>query len=126
MGKLATQTRVEVNELPDPVEQLKYLAPAVVEILEGVRGVNQLAGLVTEEIFQRIKSRSTTRARDRFSSSTKQPWPNIKVTRLHHEYTRDDLVQAVILLTTGNRTRAVAVRLEGRNRRWLATAITVL
>lgn len=126
MSKVAAQSRVEINELPDPVEQLKYLAPAVVEILEGVRGVNQLGGLVTEEIFQRIKSRSTTIARDRFSSSIKKPWPNIKVTRLHHEYTRNDLVQAVILLTTGNRTRAVAIRLEGRNHRWLATAITVL
>ena len=126
MGSTAQLERVEYQELPDPVEQLKYLAPAVMEVLEGVRSISQLGNLVTEDIYQLLKSRSTAKARDRFSNSKKLPWPNIKVSRVHHEYTRTNLVQSVILLATDKRTRAVAIRLEGRHGRWVATAITVL
>jgi hypothetical protein len=126
MGRATQLEKVETNELPDPVEQLKYLAPAVMEVLEGVRSVAQLGGMVTEEIYQLLKGRSAAKARDRFANAKKLPWPNIKVSRIHHEFTRDNLVQSVILLTTDRRTRAVAIRLEGRNGRWVATAITVL
>jgi hypothetical protein len=126
MGSATQLEKVEQKELPDPVEQLKYLAPAVMEVLEGVRSVAQLGGMVTEDIYQLLKSRSAAKARDRFSNDKKLPWPNIKVSRIHHEYTKSNLVRAVILLTTDKRTRAVAIRLEGRHRRWVATAITVL
>lgn len=126
MGSATQLERVEVTELPDPVEQLKYLAPAVMEVLEGVRSIAQLGGMITEDIYQLLKSRSAAKARDRFSNAKRLPWPNIKVSRIHHEYTRANLVQSVILLTTDKRTRAVAIRLEGRHGSWVATAITVL
>lgn len=126
MGSTAQLERVASQDLPDPVEQLKYLAPAVMEVLEGVRSIAQIGNMVTDDIYQLLKSRSSSKARDRFSNSKRMPWPNIKVTRVHHEYTRPNLVQSVILLSTGKRTRAVAIRLEGRHGRWVATAITVL
>jgi hypothetical protein len=126
MGKAPQLEKVAQRELPDPVEQLKYLAPAIMEVLEGVRTVSQLAGLVTEDIYQRLKTRSAASARDRFSNEKQLPWPNIKVSRIHHEYTRENLVQSAVLLSTDKRTRAVAIRLEGRHGRWVATAITVL
>jgi len=96
------------------------------EVLEGVRSIAQLGNLVTDDIYQLLKSRSAAKARDRFSHSKRIPWPNIKVSRVHHEYTRPNLVQSVILLATEKRTRAVAIRLEGRYGKWVATAITVL
>lgn len=126
MGSATQLERVATQELPDPVEQLKYLAPAVMEVLEGVRSIGQLGNLVTDEIYQLLKSRSAAKARDRFAHAKKAPWPNVKVSRVHHEYTRSNLVQSVILLATDKRTRAVAIRLEGRHGKWVATAITVL
>ena len=126
MASASQLEKVEIKELPDPVEQLKYLAPAVMEVLEGVRSIAQLAGMVTEDIYQLLKSRSAAKARDRFSNDKKLPWPNIKVSRIHHEYTKANLVQSVVLIRTDKRTRAIAIRLEGRRGRWVATAITVL
>ena len=117
---------VAMQNLPDPTEALRFIAPAVVEILAGVRNVAQLGGAVTEEVYQRIRERSAAGARARFESGKRESWPTTKVSRVHREYTRLDLVQAVVLLNCGDRTRAVAIRLEGRNNRWLATAITVL
>jgi hypothetical protein len=126
MGSETQLERFGTEELPDPVEQLKYLAPAVMEVLEGVRSISQLGNMVTEDIYQLLKSRSAAKARDRFTHAKRSPWPNIKVSRVHHEYTRKNLVQSVILLATEKRTRAVAIRLEGRHGKWVATAITVL
>jgi hypothetical protein len=126
MDSVTQLERGATAELPDPVEQLKYLAPAVMEVLEGVRSIAQLGNMVTEDIYQLLKSRSAAKARDRFSNSRRIPWPNIKVSRVHHEFTRPNLVQSVILLATEKRTRAVAIRLEGRHGKWVATAITVL
>ena len=112
--------------LPDPSEQLRAMAPAIVEILSGVRNVSQLGGAVTEEIYQRIRERSAASAKVRFETGRASIWPIVSVTRMHHEVTRPDLVQSVVLVDYEKRTRAVAIRLEGRNNRWLATAITVL
>jgi hypothetical protein len=123
---IKTKANSELSEFPDPVGQLKYLAPAVMEILEGVRAVSQVGGLVTEEIYQRLKERSAAQARERFGAKNRKPWPNIKVTRIHHEFTTPNVVQAVVLLSNEKRTRAAAIRLEGRNHRWIATAVSVL
>jgi len=117
---------VAMQILPDPTEALAFIAPAVVEILAGVRSVSQLGGVVTEDVYQRLRERSAAGARARFESGKREQWPTTKVSRVHREYTRNDLVQSVVVLNCGDRTRAVAIRLEGRNNRWLATAITVL
>ncbi|MGL4338817.1 MAG: Rv3235 family protein, partial [Rhodoglobus sp.] len=39
---------------------------------------------------------------------------------------RDGVVEAVVIIRNRARTRAVALRLEGLDRRWRATAINVL
>ena len=39
---------------------------------------------------------------------------------------RDGVVEAVVIVTGRARTRAVAIRLEGLDERWRATAINVL
>ena len=123
---IKAQESSAISEFPDPVGQLKFLAPAVMEILEGVRAVSQVGGLVTEDIYQRLKERSAAQARERFGAANRKPWPNIKVTRIHLEYTTPTVVQAIVLLSNEKRTRAAAIRLEGRNHRWVATAISVL
>lgn len=126
MSLLNQLERIAPVELPDPSEFIRYLAPAVMEVLGGVRPVAQLGGMVTEDIYQRLKSRAAAGAQDRFSHGKKPPWPNISVGRIHREYTKDNVVQSVVLLSIDRRTRAVAIRLEGFHGRWISTAITVL
>ena len=113
-------------ELPEPSEFVRYLAPAVMEVLGGVRPIAQLGGMVTEDIYQRLKSRAAAGAQDRFTHAKKLAWPNITVGRIHQEFSRPNVAQCVILLEIEKRTRAVAIRLEGFHGRWIATAITVL
>lgn len=117
---------VAMQKLPDPTEQLQNIAPAVVEVLSGVRNVHQLGESVSAEVFQRLRETAARNARVRFEGRARASWPKAEVQRIHREYTRTDLVQSVVVLDCGDRTRAVAIRLEGRNNRWVATAITVL
>ena len=126
MALLHQFDKIPSLELPEPLELIRYLAPAVIEVLGGVRPVAQLGGLVTEDIYQRLKSRAAAGAQERFTSRKKPGWPNLSVGRIHREFTKENVVQSVALLTLDRRTRAVAIRLEGFHGRWIATAITVL
>ena len=116
----------DFENLPDATEQLRFLAPAVVEVLAGVRGIEQLSNMLSENIYLKLRDRAARAARARSESKREVSRPNFVVSNLHQESHRPGVIQSVVLLNSAIRTRAVAIRLESRNRRWLATAVSIL
>ena len=116
----------DYENLPDATEQLRFLAPAVVEVLAGVRTVEQLSPMLSETIYLKLRDRAARAARSRNESNSVVTRPNFVVSKLHQESHRPGVIQSVVLLSSNLRTRAVAIRLESRNRRWLATAVSIL
>jgi hypothetical protein len=116
----------DFENLPDATEQLRFLAPAVVEVLAGVRGVDQLSNMLTENIYLKLRDRAARAARARSESQRELVRPTFVVSNLHQESHQPGVIQSVVLLNSSIRTRAVAIRLESRNRRWLATAVSIL
>ncbi|NDH64784.1 MAG: 3-hydroxyacyl-CoA dehydrogenase [Microbacteriaceae bacterium] len=123
---LFEQQDEDFENLPDATEQLRFLAPAVVEVLAGVRTVEQLSPMLSESIYLKLRDRAARAARNRSESNGEIQRPNFVVSNLHQESHRPGVIQSVVLLTSNLRTRAVAIRLESRNRRWLATAVSIL
>ena len=123
---LFEQQDEDFDNLPDATEQLRFLAPAVVEVLAGVRTVEQLSPMLSESIYLKLRDRAARAARNRSESNGEIQRPNFVVSNLHQESHRPGVIQSVVLLTSNLRTRAVAIRLESRNRRWLATAVSIL
>ena len=113
----------DYENLPDATEQLRFLAPAVVEVLAGVRTVEQLSPMLSETIYLKLRDRAARAARSRSEANSVVTRPNFVVSNLHQESHRPGVIQSVVLLSSNLRTRAVAIRLESRNRRWLATAV---
>lgn len=116
----------DYDNLPDATEQLRFLAPAVVEVLAGVRTVEQLSPMLSETIYLKLRDRAARAARSRSESNAVVQRPNFVVKNLHQESNRPGVIQSVVLISSNIRTRAVAIRLESRNRRWLATAVSIL
>jgi hypothetical protein len=123
---LFEQQEEDFENLPDATEQLRFLAPAVVEVLAGVRTVEQLSPMLSETIYLKLRDRAARAARSRNEANSVVQRPNFVVSNLHQESHRPGVIQSVVLLSSNLRTRAVAIRLESRNRRWLATAVSIL
>lgn len=121
-GHQPTPTRA----LPDPTPLVENLTRCVIEILAGSRELEQISRWVSDEVYRHLLKRVvlSTRARQASGRAVTRPTFSIGTTRLCEP--RDGVVEAVVVVRGRARTRAVALRLEGLDRRWRATAINVL
>lgn len=114
------------DELPDPTSSLQAVATGVVEVIAGSRQVDQLARLLTEEVYQRLSLRAKIAREARESKGVKARHQSFKVQKIAQESPRDGVIESVVLVNSAKRIRAVTIRLEGINHRWRATSVSVL
>ena len=115
-----------VQELPDPVPLLRSLTQGVLEVLAGVREVDQLARWFSEEAYSKLVTRANLSARARSARGVRPSRPVFAILSVHQTAPADGVVEAVVIVAGPGRTRAVAMRLEGLDRRWRATSLAVL
>jgi hypothetical protein len=114
------------DSLPNPQPLLENLTRCVVEILAGARELEQISRWVSDEVYRNLVKRVviSARARQAKGQVTTRPVFSIGSTSICEP--RDGVVEAVVIVHGRARTRAVALRLEGLDKRWRATAINVL
>jgi hypothetical protein len=112
--------------LPDPEPLLTSLTRGVLEVLSGLREAEQLARWLTEEAFRKLVVRANLAARARSARGVPASRPVHDILSVHHSSPADGVVEAVVIVAGPARTRAVAVRLEGMDRRWRATSLALL
>ncbi|SMH33527.1 hypothetical protein SAMN06295885_0882 [Rathayibacter oskolensis] len=113
-------------ELPDPEPVLARLTLLVIEILAGSREIDQIARWLTDDVYRHLQKRVVLAARARALQGRPAHRIPFTVGRVVLSEPRDGVVEAVVLVHNRVRTRAVAIRLEGLDARWRATAINVL
>jgi len=123
---LFERQRTSSTALPDPEPLVRNLTCGVLEVLAGVREVDQLARWLSEEAFRALVTRANlaTRARSARGVPATRPVHAILSTRVASP--ADGVVEAVVVVAGPARTRAVAIRLEGWDRRWRATSLALL
>lgn len=114
------------SELENPDKLLQMLAPAVVEVIAGVRNITQLAAHLSEDVYGRLRDRSVKVAQERAKRGEVAMAPKLRVGKMVNQEPRDGVIESVILVQSPTRTRAVTIRLEGINRRWRATAVSLI
>jgi hypothetical protein len=114
------------EELENPVPLLKMLAPAVVEVIAGVRNISQLAAVLSDDVYQRLRDRAITVAQSRAKEGLPTRAPMLSVGAMQRKDPKDGVIESVVLVQSPTRTRAVTIRLEGINHRWRATAVSVI
>ncbi len=112
-------------DLPAPGPLLENLAAAVIEILLGVREVQQIARFVTEPLFDLLTERALVARRERARQRQREV-PGFAIGSVRACHAADGVVEGAVVVRSAARTRAVAIRLEGLDGRWRATAIRVL
>lgn len=112
--------------LPDPQQLIETLARCTLEIISGSRDLEQIARYVTDDVYRNLLQRVHVSQRAR--TITKRPVlrPNFVLGRTIITKPVDGVVEAVVIVHGRARTRSIALRLEGIDRRWRATAINVL
>ncbi len=113
-------------DLPDPEALLLNLARSAVEILAGARELEQIARWVSEDVYRALVKRVILAERARRLKRASVVRPVISLGELHLSEPRDGVIEAVVVVRSRARARAVAIRLEGFDRRWKATALSVL
>ncbi|MEN2738016.1 Rv3235 family protein [Microbacterium sp. X-17] len=118
--------RTASRDLPDPEPLVRNLTCGVLEVLAGVREVDQLARWLAEDAYRVLLTRANlaTRARSARGVPAARPVHTVLSTRVTSP--ADSVVEAVVVVAGPARTRAVAIRLEGWDRRWRATSLALL
>lgn len=112
--------------LPDPEPLLINLTRCVIEILAGARDLEQISRWVSDEVFKHLLTRVVLSARARRAKNQAVVRPVFTIGSVSVCEPRDGVVEAVVIVKGRARARAVAIRLEGLDNRWRATAINVL
>ena len=114
------------SSLPNPQPLIENLTRCVIEILAGARDLEQISRWVTDDVYRHLLKRVVISARARYAKGTAVVRPTFSIGSTTLCEPRDGVVEAVVIVRGRARTRAVALRLEGLDRRWRATAINVL
>lgn len=119
-------TEAEIAAMPDPAPLLPALATLIVEVISGVRPVDQMAALVSDQVYEKLRANVTARAAAQSGDLRPRLAPKFAVKKVHHESPRVGVIESVVLVSTAVRTRAITIRLEPIHKRWRATSVTVL
>jgi len=114
------------SELPDPEPLLRNLTHCVIEVLAGARDLDQLARWVTDDVYRNLSKRVVHELRARRVKGQALQRPAFSLGTVITCEPADGVVEAVVMVHQRARSRAVAIRLEGLDQRWRASAISVL
>ncbi|WP_167047123.1 Rv3235 family protein [Salinibacterium sp. ZJ454] len=112
--------------LPNPEPLVANLTRCVIEILAGARELEQISRWVSDDVYKHLLKRVLISARGRQARGQPVMRPAFAVGSSLITRPAPGVVEAVVVVNGRARTRAVAIRLEGLDRRWRATAIHVL
>jgi len=113
-------------DLPDPAPLLPAIATMVIEVISGTRSVDQVANLVSDQVYEKLRGRISAKQAATATAIRPPLMPKFVVGKIRSESPIKGVVESVVLVTTQARTRAVAIRLEPVHDKWRATSISVL
>jgi hypothetical protein len=112
---------VDAAGQPPPVRPtVARLAQAIAEVLAGCRNAAQLAEHTSHEVLCQLE-----RSAGRLGTRDGRPTPAPRVTSVHVHEPAPRVAEACLVIDTGRRRRAVAVRVEAPGQRWRCTALQV-
>lgn len=124
--ELFARQRALSDALPDPAPLLHNIALASVEALAGVREPEQIAHWVLPTVYQMLSRQHVVVARRISESRTRSVRQTFIAGATHATSPAEGIVEGVVVVASRERSRAVAIRLEGMDSRWRATEIHIL
>jgi hypothetical protein len=111
------------DDLPDPQQWAARLAQAVVEIVAGARPASQLWRWTTQPVLDDVRRRIRPAAPQPTRPARSRPPVGAVIRSVHVCEPADGIAEVTAIVHAKPRTRALALRLEGLDGRWLCTAL---
>ncbi len=128
--------RTADSELPDPTRWTARLTQAIVEVWLGRRPLHQLARWMSSDVYAAMVAEATNPAYTNTESTANRSHPSVAfpaksgvghiVRSVHVGRPTDGVVEANAVVSGATRSRAIALRLEGWDGRWLCTSLSVI
>ncbi|WP_083282920.1 Rv3235 family protein [Humibacillus sp. DSM 29435] len=109
------------SALPDPHPLVSQLAQAVMEVVSGQRPPAQLIRHLAPTVYSVLARRALVAARRQQPGARRAA----VVRRVRLCQPTDGVVEACAVVVAHGRVRAMAMRLEGIDGRWVVTAVTI-
>jgi hypothetical protein len=107
--------------LPDPAPLVPRLAQTVIEVVSGQRPAPQLIRHTAPSVYSVLARQAMVAGRRRAGGAQRSPL----VRRVRLCEPADGVVEACAVVVAHGRVRALAMRLEGLDGRWVVTALTI-
>jgi hypothetical protein len=107
--------------LPDPSHLVPRLAQTVIEVVSGQRPAPQLIRHTAPSVYSVLARQAMVAGRRRTNGAQRPPL----VRRVRLCEPADGVVEACAVVVAHGRVRALAMRLEGLDGRWVVTALTI-
>lgn len=112
-------------DLPDPQQWAAHIGQAIVEVMHGIRPPGQVMRWTTPEVYAVVARRGSRAARRAGTRRDGRPAQRTRVTRVHICEPAPDVAEAAVVIIDGGRVRAAALRLVGRDGRWIVEALQI-
>ena len=114
IDELFDVVRTARAELPAPGPRAGVLVGAIMETLTGRRPVTQLVRWLTTDVYEELEVN--------IDADRSRVWAG-RLRRLIVSEPADGVAEVTAVVERGPRTRALALRMEGRDGRWVVTAL---
>ncbi|MDU0344381.1 Rv3235 family protein [Microbacterium sp. KSW2-29] len=118
--------KTSTAQLPPPEVFVRNIVRGILEVLAGVREVEQLARWLSEEVYRSLVTRANLAARARSARRVPARRDVHEIRSVHISSPADGVIEATVTASARTRTRAIALRLEGMDGRWRVTALGLL
>jgi hypothetical protein len=111
------------SELPDPARWGRRISQVVVAVLAGHRPSAQLLRWTTEQVYREVRTRALPLPSGRDQSRSLGPAHRPRVGSVRVSEPRDGVAEVAAVIHRRHRVQAMALRLEGRDGRWVVTVL---
>jgi hypothetical protein len=118
--------RLPNGKFADPKRLAEIIAKGAVEVMAGMREASQLAEFLAEDVYLALRDRASTAKVARVSKGDLAPRPAFTVISSRIQEPREGAIEAVVLLQSPARVRAVTLRIVKKNDRWKIAAVAIL
>lgn len=111
-------------DLPEPGQWAGQIAQAIVEVMSGLRPAAQVVRWTTPQVYAVVARRGALAARRRASRSRTIAQRAV-VRSVHVCEPADGVAECSVVVSEGERVRAMALRLAGQDGRWRVEALQI-
>lgn len=114
------------TKLPEPEPWVEMMVCGVLEAIHGIRDPRQFSRWMNLDVYTAVEKRARSVKLRQQTLKQSTPRPVFTLGNVVVGEPRDGVVEAAAVVHGPTRVRAVAIRMEGLDRRWLTTSFRML